>query len=150
LKAVEVDESLAVPNVQGVWAVGDCAEIPKPGKKGSYAKTAQNATREGRLAAQNIFRQLRGEPAKPFRYKPIGQLALVGNHKGIAEIYGLRFSGLIAYMMWRAIYIAKMPSMSQRLRVISDWLLDVTLGPPAEYHADTIPASQKKLIAAQH
>ena len=150
VKSIKVDESLAVPNVRGVWAVGDCAEIPEPGKKKSYGKTAQNATREGRLAAQNIFRQLRGKPVKPFRYKPIGQLALVGRHRGIAQISGFRFSGLVAYMMWRAIYIAKMPSMSQRLRVISDWLLDVTLGPAAEYPPRSISAPQEKAIAAQH
>jgi NADH dehydrogenase len=127
-EAIKVNECFAVEGEPNVWAVGDCAEIPVPGKKGTYAPTAQNATREGSLVAQNIVRALRGEELKPFRYTPIGELALVGRRKGVARVYGMNFSGFAAYAMWRAIYIMKMPSVAQRLRVLSDWFLDTTLG----------------------
>ncbi len=147
-KAVKVDGCLSVPNVSGVWAVGDCAEIPDSNGQ-TYAQTAQNATREGRLVARNIFRALRGDPLKTFRYKPIGELALVGHRKGVARIYGINFSGFIAYALWRAIYIAKMPSISQRLRVLSDWMLDVTLGSVAEYNANALPTRHRELIEAR-
>lgn len=126
--AIKVNECFAVEGKPNVWAVGDCAEIPVPGKKGTYAPTAQNATREGSLVAQNIVRSLRGEELKPFRYTPVGELALVGRHRGVARVYGMNFSGFTAYAMWRAIYIMKMPSAAQRLRVLSDWFLDTTLG----------------------
>ena len=123
-----VEASCQVQGYEGLWALGDCAEIPDPASKGTYAPTAQNATREGKLVAQNIVRALRGEPAKPFRFTPIGELALVGRHSGVARVYGMNFSGLLAWAMWRAVYLAKMPSVSQQGRILGDWVLDAVFG----------------------
>jgi NADH dehydrogenase len=94
-----VDQSLVVSSYPGVWAIGDCAEIPVPGEPETYGPTAQNATREGAHVARNIVRVLNGEDPKPFRYKPMGELALVGKRSAVAEVFGLRFSGLLAWAM---------------------------------------------------
>lgn len=123
-----VEGSCQVKDYEGLWALGDCAEIPDPATNGTYAPTAQNATREGKLVAQNIVRYLRGEPTKPFRFTPLGELALVGRHSGVARVYGLKFSGLLAWAMWRAVYLAKMPSLGQQGRILGDWLLDGVFG----------------------
>jgi NADH dehydrogenase len=125
---IAVEASCAVPDHASVWALGDCAEIPKPGSKGTYAPTAQNATREGALVARNIVAGLRGHPQQPFTFEPIGEVALVGRHAGVATLYGYRFSGVTAWAMWRAIYVAKMPSPAQRCRIVLDWLLDAVFG----------------------
>jgi NADH:quinone reductase (non-electrogenic) len=125
---IVVDQCCAVPDHPGVWALGDCAEIPQPGSDGTYAPTAQNATREGALVARNIVAAFRGQPPKPFQFTPIGELALVGRHSGVARIYGHHFSGFLAWAMWRAIYISKMPGMAQRARILLDWLLDFIFG----------------------
>jgi NADH:ubiquinone reductase (H+-translocating) len=132
-KGLKVNGCLELVETENVWAVGDCAEVPKPDGNGTYGLLAQNALREGKLAAENMLRVMRGEQQKPFTYTPIGELALVGRHKGVARVYGFNFSGLTAYMMWRAVYIVKLPSLAQRLRVLGDWCLDVCLGPAAEY-----------------
>ena len=120
-----------VPGFADVWALGDCAEIPQPDGKSNYAPTAQNATREGKLVAQNIVSALRQGPQKEFRYTPLGELALVGRHSGVARVYGRNFSGPIAWAMWRAVYWAKMPGVAQRGRILAEWLLDAALGRPA-------------------
>ncbi|MGI4829981.1 MAG: NAD(P)/FAD-dependent oxidoreductase [Janthinobacterium lividum] len=120
-----VNGSCEVPGYPGVWALGDCAEIPEPDGKGTYAPTAQNATREGKMVAQNIVKSLRGTPLEVFRFTPIGELALVGRHSGVARVYGRNFSGLLAWAMWRAVYLAKMPGFAQRSRILTDWILDV-------------------------
>ncbi len=125
---VIVEGSCQVVDQEGLWALGDCAEIPDPATKGTYAPTAQNATREGTLVGKNIVRYLRGEPTKPFRFTPIGELALVGRHSGVARVYGYNFSGLLAWAMWRAVYLAKMPSLAQQGRILTDWLLDGVFG----------------------
>jgi len=125
---IVVDECCAVPGHSGIWALGDCAEVPKDGSHGSYAPTAQNATREGELVARNIVALLRGEQPKPFKFQEIGELALVGKHTGVAKIYGQHFSGFLAWAMWRAIYLSKMPGLGQRARILADWVLDFTFG----------------------
>jgi len=125
---IKAEATLAVPDHPGVWALGDCAEVPRPGGKGSYGPTAQNAVREGTLAARNIVACLRGEQPKPFVYTPIGELAIVGKRTGVARVYGRNFSGLPAWAMWRMIYLAKMPLASKRVRIALDWLLDLMFG----------------------
>lgn len=126
--AIITDEHCAVKDHPGVWAVGDCASVPQPGKDKPYGPTAQNSQREGKLVAENIVAALRGEPLKPFVYHLIGELAMVGKQNGVASVYGLHFSGRIAWMMWRAIYLFKMPLPLMRLRVGIDWLLDLFFG----------------------
>jgi NADH dehydrogenase len=125
---IKVNTCCQVVGHQGIWALGDCAEVPHANGKGTYAPTAQNATREGKLVACNIAATLRGRKATPFRYKPVGELALVGKHAGVARIYGHNFSGLLAWAMWRATYLTKMPGSGQKARILSDWLLDLIFG----------------------
>ncbi|ACZ43019.1 FAD-dependent pyridine nucleotide-disulphide oxidoreductase [Thermobaculum terrenum ATCC BAA-798] len=124
---LKVDPYLSVPGHPGLWAVGDCAEVPRVGG-GSYAPTAQNATREGRTVAANIALVSQGRAPRPFRYSPIGELALVGRRSAIADLKGIKLSGLPAWLLWRGVYLAKIPSGSQRLRVAADWLLEVLAG----------------------
>jgi NADH:ubiquinone reductase (H+-translocating) len=125
---IVVDASCAVPDHPGVWALGDCAEIPHPSGQGTYAPTAQNATREGTQVARNIVATLQGERPQPFRFQPVGELALVGKRHGVARIYKFHFSGFLAWAMWRAIYWAKMPDLAQRARILLDWVLDLAFG----------------------
>ncbi len=124
---IVVGADCAVPGRPGLWAAGDCAEIPQPDGK-PYGPTAQNATRQGPLVARNIVATLRGETTRPFEYTPIGELALVGNRVGVAEVYGRRFSGLLAWAMWRVVYLAKMPGLGQRARILLDWAMDAMAG----------------------
>jgi len=125
---IAVDPTMAVTGHPGVWALGDCAEIPRRGGKGSYGPTAQNAIREGTLVARNIVACMRGKQPSPFVYTPIGELAVIGKRTGVASIYGRQFSGPLAWFMWRTIYLAKMPLLRKRARVALDWTLDLLFG----------------------
>ena len=78
--------------------------------------------------ALNIVAAMRGEKPQPFVYTPIGELALVGKRSGVAQVYGLRFSGVLAWAMWRAVYLAKTPLPEKRIRILLDWTLDLLFG----------------------
>jgi NADH dehydrogenase len=124
---IVVDACCRVDGTPNVWALGDCAEIPN-GRGESYAPTAQNATREGTLVAHNIVAAIRGEEQQAFEYTPIGELAIVGKRAGVASLYGFHLSGIVAWAAWRVIYLAKAPTMQQRLRIGLEWLLDLIVG----------------------
>lgn len=125
---IVVDGCCRVQGHPHVWALGDCAEVPKPGGKGTYAPTAQNATREGAQVARNIAAVMRGGDPQPFDYHPIGELAVVGKRAGVASLYGVHISGIAAWAMWRMVYLAKLPSLPKRLRVGFDWVMDLATG----------------------
>jgi NADH:ubiquinone reductase (H+-translocating) len=127
--AIRVNEHLQVLDHPTIFALGDCAAVPLPdgqGGHGCYAPTAQNAIREGPVAAANIAALIRGTPMrKTFHYKPIGSLASLGHREAVAQLGGLRLSGLPAWFAWRGIYLAKMPTLTNKVRIGLDWITDL-------------------------
>jgi NADH dehydrogenase len=117
---------LQVPRWPGVWALGDSAFVPDSTNPGKYCPpTAQHAIRQAAVLAANIVADMRGQPLQPFRFKTLGMLAAIGRHAGVAEILGMKFSGIIAWALWRAIYLGKLPGLQKKVRVALDWTLDL-------------------------
>ena len=122
---VIVDDTLEIPGWPGVWALGDCALVPDV-TTGKYCPpTAQHALREARILAQNITASVRGGAKKKFSFTTIGQLAAIGRRTGVAQIFGINFSGFVAWWLWRTIYLSKLPRFEKKLRVALDWTLDL-------------------------
>ena len=124
--ALVTDAMCRVAGLDRVWAVGDCARIPDlDGDGAPFPPTAQHALRQGRAVADNIAATIAGRSPSAFRFRTIGVLVALGHRTAAAEIRGLRFSGLAAWLMWRGIYLAKLPGIEKRVRVLLDWLLDL-------------------------
>jgi NADH dehydrogenase len=121
---IDTNLMLQVERKEGVWALGDCASIPD-GNGGFHPPTAQHALRQARTAARNLVASIRGEALRPFSFRTIGQLAAIGHRTGVGQLFGRRFSGFIAWWMWRTIYLSKLPGLEKRLRVVLDWTLDL-------------------------
>ena len=122
-----VDECLAVRGFPGLWAVGDCAAVPDGGG-GFYPPTAQHGMRAAIVAAKSIERAIAGDAPMPFHYKTMGMLASIGHHSGVAMLFGFKFSGFFAWWMWRSIYLLKLPRLAKKVRVMTDWTLDLLFG----------------------
>jgi NADH dehydrogenase len=118
------NETLEVPGFPGVWAIGDCASIPNGSGGKPHPPTAQHALREAVHCAKNVVAAIRGARQTPFRFKTLGQLAAIGHHAGVAEVFGMRLSGFLAWLLWRMIYLAKLPTFEKKLRVALRWTLD--------------------------
>ena len=116
---------LEVEGKPNVWALGDCAYIlnPKTGKP--HPPTAQHAVREGKRTARNIAAVFGRGRRQPFDYDTMGQMAIVGERTGVADVMGLRFSGYFAWFLWRTYYLMRIPQLEKRLRVVLDWTLDL-------------------------
>jgi NADH dehydrogenase len=120
--AVIVDSALAVPHFPGVWALGDCAAVTDSKTAKPCPPTAQFALREARTLAGNIYASVHGKPLTSFHFDSLGMLCVVGHQTACAELTvpfmrskSVRFSGLIAWILWRAIYLAKLPGKQARL-----------------------------------
>lgn len=122
---IAVDETLQVVAAPHIWALGDSASVPDVVTGKLCPPTAQFALRQGTVLADNLVATLRGETTKPFRHKSLGLLAGLGRRSAVAEICGLKFSGFIAWWLWRTIYLLKMPGFERKLRIALDWMLDL-------------------------
>jgi NADH dehydrogenase len=71
--------------------------------------------------AANICAKLRDEATKPFSYRPMGQLSSVGHNRAVAELFGLRVSGFVAWLMWRGVYLLKVPTLARKVRLFLEW-----------------------------
>src|SRR5208337_3960831 len=106
--AALVDPTLAIPGHPGVWALGDCAAVVDGKTNQPCPPTAQFALREGRTLARNIKAAVQGRALHPFHFDSLGALCVVGHHTAAAELNlpwpiskSVRFSGLLAWFMWR-------------------------------------------------
>ncbi|GLV56008.1 hypothetical protein KDH_28520 [Dictyobacter sp. S3.2.2.5] len=120
--AILVDPYLAVPGLDGIWALGDCALVTDAKTGQPCPPTAQFALREAHTLADNLYASVHHRPRKPFHFDAFGLLCVVGHQTACAEIKGLRFSGFFAWVLWRGIYLSKLPGLERKLRVLSDWI----------------------------
>ncbi len=111
-----------------VWALGDCAAI-KTESGARVPPTAQHATREAKTVAVNIAAAIRGGKRAVFDFEGLGKLGSLGHHSAVAEILGVHFSGFLAWLIWRCVYLIKMPGFSQKVRVASDWFIALLFPP---------------------
>jgi NADH dehydrogenase len=130
--AVIVETTLAIKDHPGVWALGDCAAVTDGVTGKSCPPTAQFAIREAPVLAKNIRASMEGRPLQPFHFDSLGALCVVGHQTACAELSvpfapgkSMRFSGLLAWAMWRGIYLAKLPGLERKIRVLMDWTVEL-------------------------
>jgi NADH dehydrogenase len=130
--AVVVESTLAVKDQRGVWALGDCAAVTDARTGRPCPPTAQFALREAATLAHNLVNHLNEKPLRGFHFESLGALAVVGHHTACAELIipwtgGRRvmFSGLFAWLMWRGVYLGKLPGLERKARVLVDWVMEL-------------------------
>jgi NADH dehydrogenase len=130
--ALIVDKHLQVQEQPGLWAVGDCAAVVDAKTGQPCPPTAQFALREAQRLAGNIRAQTEGRSLRAFHFDSLGALCVVGHQTACAELTvpfargrTMRFSGLLAWLMWRGIYLAKLPGSERKIRVLMDWAVEL-------------------------
>jgi NADH dehydrogenase len=116
-----VNPDFSVPGVDGVWAAGDCAAVVNALDGQVAPPTAQLAEAQARQLAANIVAKLKGQPTRAFRYRPKGQLSSIGHNKAVAEIFGVKLSGFVAWLLWRGLYLLRIPTFARKTRLFLEW-----------------------------
>ncbi len=122
---IAVEADMKVPGYKNAWAIGDCAAIVNALDNTLCPTVAQFAERQGVQVANNIVRAIKGRPTEPFSFRMQGQLCSIGGRNAIAEISGLHISGFLGWFLWRGIYLMKLPSISQKIKVGLEWGCDL-------------------------
>jgi NADH dehydrogenase len=117
---VRVADSLQIPNHPEVFIVGDAAYLVN-GDGQPLPMLSTVAIQQGKATAQNIQRIIKGESLEPFHYKDPGLLATIGRNAAVARIWGLSFSGFIAWLIWVFLHIFRLIGFRNRLLVLINW-----------------------------
>ena len=124
-----VERDLRVKGYKNIWSIGDCALIPMKddaSHRDDFAPpTAQFAVREAKQIALNIKAALNNQPSSGFKYTSKGSLASLGAGRGVAEVFGIKLTGRVAWLLWRVYYILFLPGMQTRVSVLWNWLMDL-------------------------
>jgi NADH dehydrogenase len=122
-RRIPVEPTLQLPGHPEVFIIGDAAYLED--EKGQpLPMLATVAQQEAKAAASNLKKILKGEPPVPFHYKDPGLLATIGRNAAVARIWGLSFSGFIAWVIWVGLHIFRIIGFRNRLLVMINWAWD--------------------------
>lgn len=125
---VKATSHLQVEGQPDVWAAGDCSAVPDLSKtdedpNATCAPSAQHAVRQADQLAKNLVSALRGKSTHEYRHAYAGSVAGLGLYKGVADVYGFKANGFVAWFMHRTYHVSKMPTFNRKARIVIDWTL---------------------------
>jgi NADH dehydrogenase len=122
---VIINDYLEVSDFPGVFAIGDCALHIDPKTERPLPPTAQIAEAQAKIAAKNLISLIKNSKKEKFVYHSKGQMAIIGKRSGIATFLGMNISGFWAWLIWRNVYLSKIPTFDKKTRVFLDWTIDL-------------------------
>ena len=120
---VRVEPTLQLPGHPEVFVIGDAAYV-EDNKGQPLPMLATVAQQQAHTAARNLRQILKGQPPQAFRYKDPGLLATIGRNAAVARIWGLSFSGFVAWVIWVGLHIFRLIGFRNRLAVLINWAWD--------------------------
>ncbi|MDI5971403.1 FAD-dependent oxidoreductase [Streptomyces sp. SL13] len=125
-----VTPEMAVPGLNGVFAMGDAAAVPDlvKGDGSICPPTAQHSMRQGRQLAENVLATLRGAPMKPYAHKDLGLVVDLGGTDAVSKPLGIELRGLPAQAVARGYHWSALRTNVAKTRVLTNWLLNAIAG----------------------
>lgn len=119
------DATLKVVGTDNAWGAGDGTAVPDLTTEDhrECAPNAQHAVRQSKVLADNIIAAVRGFPLHEYKHKYVGSVAGLGLFKGVANVYGIKLKGPIAWFMHRTYHVSRVPTVNRKARVIVDWTM---------------------------
>lgn len=140
---VEITPDLRAKDRERELVLGDAAFLLHEGRP--LPPLGQVAFQQGSHAAANVSRLIRGKKARPFKYFNFGSLVSVGERFAAIDLLGIKASGLVAWFIWRTLYLSKLVGFGNKVRVVIDWTLDLLV----ERSISQISATRQELKVAE-
>ncbi len=122
---VIINEYLEAEGFPNIFAIGDCALFLNSETKRPFPPTAQIAEAQAKTAAKNLKAVIKNSEKEKFEFHSKGQMAIIGKRSGIATFLGMNISGFWAWLIWRNVYLSKIPTLDKKIRVFLDWTIDL-------------------------
>ena len=117
---VKVLSTLQIAKNKNIFVIGDAAFFED--KNGQpLPMVAPVAMQQADLAVKNVMRLLHSKPLLPFEYRDMGSMATIGRNHAVAELFGVRLSGWIAWLVWLFVHLMQLVGFRNRLVVLINW-----------------------------
>ena len=144
-----IHDGLRAVGQERVFVLGDSAYLMYKQTSRPLPPLGQVAFQQGPHAARNLVRLLQGRQPQSFRYFDFGALVSVGEHYAAVRLLGVNLSGFLGWLVWRALYLMKLVGISNKIRVLLDWTLDLLIERSiTQIGYGTRPAVEKEAPAA--
>ena len=121
------DELLRVKGHENVWAGGDCSAVPHP-KGGTCPALALYAIKAGEHIGKNIAKHVENKPPAPYKFSGLGDACSLGRRNAVGHLYGVGFTGIIAFVTWRIFMLKYLPVWNRRIRTMFNWMVWPIIG----------------------
>lgn len=117
---VIVEPDLSLPNYPNIYVIGDLAHYahqtgnPLPG-------IAPVAIQEGEFLAKYIKAKVQGDARPSFSYSDSGNLAVIGQNEAVVNLWGLKLTGPLAWLIWVFAHIYYLIEFDHKLVVMTQW-----------------------------
>lgn len=117
-----VDQYNKLLGSENIFAIGDCALMKADDAfPNGHPQMAQPSIQQGANLAKNFKALLNNKPIKPFKYRDLGSMATIGKNKAVADIFGLKVTGPIAWLLWMLVHLRSILGIKNKLSVLIDW-----------------------------
>ena len=138
---VRVEPDLSVAGRPEVFVAGDAAYLEVDGRP--LPMMAPVALQMAEVAAENLQRRQEGRPTRPFRYRDPGGLATIGRNAAVAFVFGLKFRGFVAWIVWLFVHLIQIIGFRNRLLVLVNWAWDYLFYDRAVRLITPLPADER-------
>jgi NADH dehydrogenase len=121
---VNVEPTLNLSKHPEAFVVGDMAYLEGYNGNQAYPMVAQVAIQQGKQAASNILRKVKGDAMRPFHYFDKGNMATIGRRAAVLDAFGIQLSGRLAWLGWLLIHIYYLIGFRNRLIVLTNWVFN--------------------------
>jgi NADH dehydrogenase len=117
---VKVEPDLSIPGHRNIFVIGDMAYMLQENGE-QVPGVSPAAMQMGTATAKNILAEIKGKPRKPFIYVDKGSMATIGRKRAIAQVFGMKFRGFLAWLMWLFLHVVFLIGFRNRLFVLMGW-----------------------------
>jgi NADH dehydrogenase len=117
---IKVLPTLQIPQDERVFLIGDAAYLPNQNGQ-ALPMVAPVAMQQADLAVKNLLRLIQSETLQSFYYKDMGSMATIGRNQAVAELFGLRLRGWLAWLVWLFVHLMQLVGFRNRLVVLINW-----------------------------
>lgn len=119
---IMTDSQLRVKGTNNIYCIGDQSLVEEAAWPKGHPQMAQPAIQAGTLFAKNILHELNGEKTSDFKFKDLGTMATVGRNLAVAELFGLKLGGFLAWIIWMAIHLMAILGVKNKMFIFINWV----------------------------